>query len=279
MLARWVDLWFGFSRPVDRGTYLRHGLGLTVFKYMIDALLVWQFVGIVWTPLDYISPLLSTRQATLGDAPSWLLPLMVVIALPFLWIGVSMSMRRAVDAGISPGIALLFFLPGVNLVLMLLLCLPPTRHYPAGTTPPARLIAGKERLQSAMLGVAASLAITVISVVVAIYLKRRYSAGLFLGVPFTIGYISSYIYNYRADRAPGQSITLALASVTIAAGAMVVFALEGLICIGMALPLAWIVAWPGAVLGRIMARRSTLGSTGAGMALLTPLLLGVEPRA
>jgi len=110
MLARWVDLWFGFSRPVDRGTYLRHGLGLTVFKYAIDALLVWQFAGIVWTPLDYISPLLSTRQATLGDAPSWLLPLMVVIALPFLWIGVSMSMRRAVDAGISPGIALLFWL-------------------------------------------------------------------------------------------------------------------------------------------------------------------------
>ncbi len=129
-----------------------------------------------------------------------------------------------------------------------------------------------------MLGVAASLAITFLSIAVAVYLRRRYSAGLFLGVPFTIGYISSYIYNYRADRAPGQSITLALASVTIAAGAMVVFALEGLICIGMALPLAWIVAWPGAVLGRIMARRATLGSTGVGMALLTPLLLGVEPR-
>jgi len=71
---------------------------------------------------------------------------------------------------------------------------------------------------------------------------------------------------------------LALASVTIAAGAMVVFALEGLICIGMALPLAWIVAWPGAVLGRIMARRATLAPTGAGMALLVPLFLGIEPH-
>src|SRR5207244_13229451 len=124
-----------------------------------------------------------------------------------LWIGVSMTMRRAVDAGASPGIALFFFLPGVNLVLMLLLCLPPTRHYPAGTAPPARLIAGKERMQSAMLGVAASLAITVISVVVAIYLRRRYSAGLFLGVPFTIGYISPYIYNRSEEPRVGKECT------------------------------------------------------------------------
>jgi hypothetical protein len=74
-------------------------------------------------------------------------------------------------------------------------------------------------------------------------------------------------------------VGLALASVTIAAGAMVVFALEGLICIGMALPIAWAIALPGAVLGRVMARRGMFGSTGAGMALVVPLLLGVEPRA
>src|SRR5258708_10459406 len=145
MLARGVRLWFGFSAPVDRSAYFRPGLGLTVFKYGIDALLVWQFAGRFWTPLNYLSPLLTTRQALLGGAPSWLLPLMVVIALPFLWIGVSMTMRRAVHAGASPGIALLFFLPGVNLLLMLLLCLPPTRHYPAATAPPARLTAANDR--------------------------------------------------------------------------------------------------------------------------------------
>jgi hypothetical protein len=46
----------------------------------------------------------------------------------------------------------------------------------------------------------------------------------------------------------------------------------------MALPIALIVAWPGAVLGRIMARRATFASTGTGLALLVPLLVGVEPR-
>ncbi len=277
MLARWLRLWFGFSLPVDRGTYVRHGFGLTAFKYGIDALLVWRFTGRFWTPLNYLSPLLTTPQALLGRAPPWLLPLMVVIALPFLWIGVSMTMRRAVNAGASPWIALLFFLPGVNLVLMLAMCLPPSR--PRRIMPSdAAASSAPERFQSAMLGVAASLAITLVSVLVAVYLRRRYSTGLFLGVPFTIGYITAYIYNYRVDRPTGEAVGLALGSVTIAAGAMVVFALEGLICIGMALPIAWAIALPGAVLGRVMARRAMFGSTGAGMALLVPLFLGVEPR-
>ena len=50
MLARWLRLWFGFHEPVSRGTYFRHGVGLTAFKYAIDALLIWRFAGIVWTP-------------------------------------------------------------------------------------------------------------------------------------------------------------------------------------------------------------------------------------
>src|SRR3989442_3410179 len=97
--------------------------------------------------------------------------------------------------------------------------------------------------------VAASLGITLVTVGVGIYLRRSYSTGLFLGVPFTIGYISSYIYNYNYSRPAGQSIMIALASVTIAAGALVVFALGGVVCVAMALPIAVGIAVPRAVLG------------------------------
>jgi len=278
MLARWLRLWFGFRERVDRGTYFRHGVGLTVFKYATDALLIWRFAGAVWTPLDYLSPLWSTRQQLLQSGPSWLLPVLVVIALPFLWIGVSMSMRRAVDAGRSPWLALLFFVPVINFALMAVLSLlPPLSRVVWPVEPPQLII--DERMKSAMLGVAASLGITLISVGIAVYLRRSYSTGLFLGVPFTIGYISSYIYNYRYARPAGQSIILALASVTIAAGALVVFALEGVICVAMAWPIALAVAFPGAVLGRMMATRGVQASASAGMALLVPLFVGVEPRA
>ncbi len=277
MLDRWLRLWFGFRDPVDRGTYFRHGVGLMVLKYGIDALLIWRFAGRVWTPLNYLSPLLSTRAELLRGAPTWLLPLLVAIALPFLWIGVSMTMRRAVDAGASPWIALVFFVPAFNYVLMLLYSILPS--HPNVKWPfAARPETVDDRLKSAMLGVAATLAITLLTVGMGVYLRRSYSAGLFLGVPFTVGYISSYIYNYGHERPAGQSIVIALASVTMAAGALVLFALEGSVCTVLALPLALAIAFPGAVLGRIIARRGVHASTGAGMALVVPLFIGIEPR-
>jgi len=277
MLSRWLRLWFGFRDPVSRGTYFRHGAGLMAFKYAVDGLLVWTFAGRFWTPLDYANPLWSARYELLRGAPSWLPPLMVAIALPFVWIGVSMTMRRAVDAGSSPWTALMFFVPLLNFVLMAVLSLVPSAsrvEWPVELPPPAV----DERLKSAMLGVAASLGITLVTVGVGIYLRRSYSTGLFLGVPFTIGYISSYIYNYNYSRPAGQSIMIALASVTIAAGALVVFALEGVVCVAMALPIALAIAFPGAVLGRMIARRGVHAGAGAGMALIVPLFIGVEPR-
>ncbi len=276
MLDRWLRLWFGFRDPVDRGTYFRHGVGLMALKYAIDALLIFFIAHQIWSPLTYLSPLLSVRATLLHTAPRWLLPLIVAIALPFLWIGVSMTMRRAVDAGTSPWIALLFFVPVLNYCLMLLLAVLPSRgvQWPVEAPPPVV----DDRLKSAMLGVAASLGVTLLTVGVGVYLRRSYSTGLFLGVPFTVGYISSYIYNYGHDRPAGQSIVIALASTLIAGGALVLFAFEGTICTLMALPLALAVAFPGAVLGRIVARRGVDMPRGAGMAIIVPLFVGVEPR-
>jgi uncharacterized membrane protein YhaH (DUF805 family) len=247
-------------------------------KYALDAALIWWFTGRWWTPLDYLSPLWSTRQHVLQGAPAWLAPVLVVITLPFLWIGVTLTLRRAVDAGSSAWTCLLFFLPGVNYAWMLALCLLPSRSAqarPAGAPRPQV----DERLTSALLGVAASLGITLVTVGIGIYLKRSYSTGLFLGVPFTIGYISSYIYNRRFPRSVGESIVVAVASVTIAGGALIVFALEGVVCTAMALPLAVAVAWPGAVVGRLVAQRAVEPGTGIGMALLAPLIVAAEPRA
>src|SRR5260370_41827304 len=116
MLSRWLRLWFGFRDPVSRGTYFRHGAGLMAFKYAIDALLVWTFAGRFWTPLDYANPLWSARYELLRGAPSWLAPLMGAIALPFVWIGVSTTMRRTIDARATPWTALVFFRPPLNLV-------------------------------------------------------------------------------------------------------------------------------------------------------------------
>ena len=54
----WLRLWFTFERRVGRREYLASGLGLAALKYAGDALLVWSATGRLWTPTDYLSPLL-----------------------------------------------------------------------------------------------------------------------------------------------------------------------------------------------------------------------------
>ncbi len=46
--------------------------------------------------------------------------------LPFFWVAISMSVRRAADAGHSPWVGLLVIVPLLNLLVMLLLCTFPT---------------------------------------------------------------------------------------------------------------------------------------------------------
>src|SRR5439155_569639 len=110
-------------------TYLVHGAGLMLFKYGADAAVVWAFTHRLWTPLTYLNPPWVLREQLLRDAPAWLAPALVLWTLPFLWVGVSMTLRRAVDAGRSPWWCLLFFVPCVNYAGMLWLALLPSRAH------------------------------------------------------------------------------------------------------------------------------------------------------
>lgn len=265
-------MWFGFDEPVDRRTYVLHGIGLMACKYAVDAGVIWAFTGRLWSPADYFRAARLVQVELLAGAPPWLAPALLVFALPFLWIGVSMSLRRALDAGKPGWLSLLFFLPVVNYFLMGLLALLPT----ADRLGPAPV---PERTRSALLGAAAAVGITLATVLVAIQLRRVYSAGLFLGTPFTIGYFCSALYNRSAPRTSGQSIAVALGGVLVASCALVLFALEGAACVILAFPLAALAAIPGALLARAMARRFE-PLTGMGAAILfAPALVAVEPAA
>lgn len=276
-MRRWLRLWFLGRDPVDRRTYLWHGAGLMLVKYAVDATAVWVLAGRVWTPLDYANPVWSLRERLLRDGPAWLAPALVVWTLPFVWIGVSMTLRRAVDAGRSPWLALLFFVPFVNYVVMLWLAALPTRPLPAGSLGAPRAI--DSRLTAGLLGVAAALAITIPTVLIGVYLRRVYSAGLFIGTPFTIGYISAYIFNARGAQSMRHTMQVALLGVLLVGAAMLLFALEGAVCLALAFPLAALFAAPGAVLGRAVALRSVVPPPRAGLAaLLAPLIVLASPE-
>src|SRR5262245_57749426 len=65
--------WFSVSEPVGRRAYAATGFTLTAVKYLLDTGAVYLAAGKIWSPLAYLSPLLSTREAALRPAPEWLL--------------------------------------------------------------------------------------------------------------------------------------------------------------------------------------------------------------
>src|SRR5215468_461899 len=123
---RLLTLWFGLSAPVSRRAYAASGFSLMLFKYAVEALAIHSVTGLWMSPLVYLSPLISQRLSLLGTHESliWALALWT---LPFLWIGVSMTVRRAEDAGLGPVPGAMFFVPILNYALMLALCLLPSR--------------------------------------------------------------------------------------------------------------------------------------------------------
>jgi hypothetical protein len=278
-LRRWSGLWFGFDLPVEPRTYFTHGVALLALKYGVDVLLVSLVLHRFWTPLDYVNPVLSFRRG-IGDAPLWLLVTQMLWTLPFMWIGVSMTMRRALDAARSPWLCLLFLCPFINYAVMLWLSLAPSR--PASALPAdAPPVSAEGWLQAALRGLGASLLACTAIVLVATGLLGVYGATLFVLTPFALGSITAWLFNREHARPLAETIRVALLGLVIGCGAMLLFAVEGVVCIAMALPLAVPITILGAIVGRAIAlQRGPRPATAVLVLLLAPgLPLADLPRA
>lgn len=267
-------LLFGTAAPVDRTRYVIAGLALALLKYALDAGLIYALTGHVWLPHEYMSPAMSTRSALLDGGNAWALAVMIAWALPFLWIGLSMSMRRAVDAGHSPALAFLFLVPGLNYVLMLVLSLLPS----AAARPAAQpLSPQRSPMVAAMFGVATGVALAVCITLVSTLVLGAYGQMLFVVTPALIGASASWFFNRDVDQGNFASLTVGLLATAIAGAAILLFAIEGAICLIMAMPIAGVLALVGAVLGRQMASAARPGVGHlAALFLLTPLLTAFE---
>ncbi len=260
-MPRLLRLWFGLSLPVDRHTYFGHGAGLMALKYVVDVAAVKLVTGKTWLLIDYLNPLLSVRAGRMGAAPEWLWLLMAVF-------GVSMTLRRLLDARRSPWLCLLFFVPFVNWVLMAWLCVAPSRRHQPLPVEDARTTT---RLRAALQGVAAGVGIGAISLALHVLLFKSYNAAVFLGTPFTMGAAAGYLYN-RGGEKP-RTAALGALTVVIASLATLLFALEGVACLAMALPLSIPLGMLGALVGQAIAKEKRESSPAAAALLLLALPL------
>jgi hypothetical protein len=259
--------------PLDRETYVTVGIVVVAAKFLVDAAAVYAVTGVVWTPLDYIYPLVSLNASKTATFPPLFAFALLVWAIPFIWLGVSMSARRAVDAGIPVWVIVAFFLPLLNYVLLVLLAMLPTTRQP---DPPvaAKRPEGTTRVfdAPAIAAVAIGAATGLTAVVIGTLLIRTYGLSLFLGSPFLIGVLTGNLANKGVRRSAPETTGLVTLAVVLAGGALLMFALEGAVCIVMALPIALPIAFIGGMIGRSIAERHESAPGWTGMALLFVLM-------
>jgi uncharacterized membrane protein YhaH (DUF805 family) len=274
------------QKRVRRGPFLAWGFGLAALKFAIDTALVYGFTGKTWSPLGYVVPSVVLRQSAVGDAPGALHVLLALFALPFLWIGVSMSVRRAADAGVSPWWGAGFLVPVVNYLVILALSVLPSKaearwepspvlpyRGPARThdAPPPSTVELPPSLKSTLLGMFAPVGLGMSILGLAVYGLGAYGTVLFFATPFAMGAVSASLYNAGGLRPLGKTIGVAVSAVAMTGCAVLLFALEGVLCLAMAFPLAALVAAAGAATAWVIRSSSGVHRREVGLLVMLPL--------
>jgi len=170
---------------------------------------------------------------------------------------------------------LLFFVPIANWIFMVVLVFAPSRPVPE--------LAGENavvetKLLAAFKGIAAGVAIGLVSLGLHALLLHRYNAAVFLGTPFTMGAAAGWFYNRGTLQNAGPTARLGALTVFIAGLASLLFALEGVVCIAMALPLLLPVGMLGALVGRAVRGEHLASRAALMLAVVLPGSAALESR-
>ena len=270
-------LWFTMTRQVTRRSYILSGLGLMLFKYVVELVAIQALIGYFYNPVIFLSPLYTTRNDIYTNTPFWVAWTFFFWSLPFLWISVSMSVRRSIAATGSAMLGLGVLLPGINYLVMFALCVLPTRHLTTDIPVESKPSRAVSKVHGALRGVLISSLISIVLFVLTVYVIGDYGYFLFLGVPILIGVTSAYSYNHPVKQTLIQSMAVSQIALFILCGCLLIFAAEGVICIAMLLPLGMIMTAVGGLIGYAMA--TTTVRPVANMLMLAaffPMFLGAD---
>ena len=275
-VARLFRFWWALDSPVNRRTYFIHGFSLAVVKYFGDVMLFAVTTGRFWKPTDYLQITHSLMWTTLPGTPQWLFPVLGIWTLPFLWIGISLTLRRALDAGISPWWTMCFFVPYFNYVLMGMLCVIPSSA--SATRPRGIIRLGGKRTPSALVGIGGGVVLGIVMVALGVLFKDQHGFSLFLGAPFGMGALTAFLFNRRYAGTLRETIQVTVCMFISVAGVLFLLAFEGAVCIAMAIPLGLVIGLLGAAMGRAIALwgQRTIPPAISAM-LLLPICAALEP--
>lgn len=278
---------------IGRSRYLLVGVLLLLVKYALDWTVAQGFAR-GWSPLNYLiwpdREFLLIHQLPVADREFGLV--MLALALPFIWIGVTLTLQRLRDAQLPLALILLFFIPAVNLLLLLMLCLVPTRT-PVEPPPPVRPVARRIRRAHHSVAGESSTAAFLIAMVLSgfvtaglVYysanLLQSYAFGLFVAAPFQQGWFAAVIYGIPKRRSIPQCLAVAAAGLAFTGFVIFLVAMEGAICILMAAPIALVLSLLGSLVGFAIQSRpwanDAMPAMVLGLAVLLPALMAAESR-
>src|SRR6266699_2767503 len=117
---------------VDRATYCGVGVAAFALKFLFDWAVVTQVFHSSWSLLNYWRPFGAISGVHALSLQNQLFAgVMLFIALPFIWLGLSMTVKRLRDAGQPTWLAALFFAPIANIAFYLVLSLMPSAASPS----------------------------------------------------------------------------------------------------------------------------------------------------
>ena len=272
----------------DRWTYFLVGaIGFST-KLLIDYFVVTNVFHRVWSPLFYWRPFGMVQTLSLKDGAEAGFGLtMVLVSLPFLWLGLAMTVKRLRDAGHPVWLVCLFFVPLVNLVYFAVLCfLPSATESPREEAAPWPAVRPLDRwiphsqFGSSLLAIGLTTLLGLLFAALGTQVVRTYGWGLFVALPFCLGLFSVLLHSYHSPRSFGECTLVSLVPIGILGVVLLLVAIEGLICILMAAPIACLLALLGGWLGYVIqaahwGRRHTPAMLSV-VVLLTPSFFGAE---
>lgn len=245
---------------VGRATYALGGLFAFALKFAID----WSIAHFVfhreWHLINY------WHLIDAGVTPGMVVTL-VAIAIPFVWFGIAMTLLRLRDIGAHPIWTAGFFVPVLNVVLFAVLSILPPRARKRTATP---------AVESAFLAVLIAAAFAVVVAALSLFVFEQYGFGLFVGLPFCIGFIAALIDARRAPGSKAKPLITAYAATLLVGGVFLAVAWEGIVCLLMAAPLAIVEVALGVLFANAVCKRTQLANASMFIPALLPLLIAGE---
>jgi uncharacterized membrane protein YhaH (DUF805 family) len=202
--------------------------------------------------------------------------LLILLALPFMWAGMMLTLRRLRDVDWPLWLVILYFLPFLNIIFFLILVVVPSTQYVDRRSHLSARVSSlipESEFGSAVLGVVFTAMLAALDATLGASGLGNYGWAVFVGIPFLLGLNSTLIYGLHRPRSVGRCLLVAMLSNLLVGLALFGFAVEGIICLAMAVPIAVTVGLFGGLVGYAIQRRVSVKATTLRVASMSFLLM------